>query len=220
MANHECNTTRRGALAALGAAAAIGVVPSTANAALTATVDRSTWDQELGRYQRIRAEFDRRSAAEEEACEAASRECPRVAHFFDKYALELGMDRKRAIRSATIACVIRDSADHLVLYPREKRLEQERQLAAIDAEAEKVADEFVAYQARRERARKTHNCDELATYSNDYRETFFAARDRIMSVPAPDVAALLVKIEEGIGFGDEYDDAIRDDAHRLLTKPN
>jgi len=166
--------------------------------------------------QRLRDVHQPRPIALLRGChEAVFRDCPRADQFFDEYDLRLSMDHKHAVRAATVACCIRDRADHLVLYPRKKRLEQEKQLKAMYAEVNRVADEFMVYQAKHEEAWRRHNCEVLSHDVNAYRQ--FTARDRLMAVPAPDTAALLVKIDVGTGLGDDYDDAIRADAHRLIT---
>ncbi len=214
----SAGTTRREALTALALSAVAETVPAVA-AAKSASVDRSAWDAEFARFQRVRAEYDRLCDAEATADEAAGESVPREARFFDTYGLYMGDDREAAVRSITAACCSRDFGRQrgIPLYPKHEREAYEAKLAEINAEAERVADEFMAYNARTKEAERLHRCKEWAEQRKAYLPRYLEAREALMALPAPDNAALLAKLEIAAeSLTDDHAESALADARRLL----
>jgi hypothetical protein len=175
------------------------------------------WDEAQSRFNVVDAEYDRRIAAEEAASEAVHDECPRVDRFFDEYGLGMSMTRERAIRAITWRCCQREHVSAMILYPPDKRDLNDEKLDAINAEADRVADEFMAFQARHDEAWERHGVDKLAARVAEYRELYFEARDDLMAVPAPDVEAVLTKFQIAATYVDHaYVDSAVADACRFL----
>lgn len=214
----SAGTTRREALTALALTAAIGAAPTVA-LAKDVPVNRSVWDQAFARFQRVKAEYDRLCDAETAADEAAGETVPREARFFDEYGLYMGDDREAAVRSITAACWTRDFGGRgIPLYPRHEREAYEAKLAEINAEAERVADEFMTFKARAEEAKRRYRCKELAAQRSAYLPRYQEARDALMVVPAPDNGALLTKLEIATeSLDNEHAESALADARRLLS---
>ena len=171
-----------------------------------ATVARSAlagtlvWDRAFGHWRAIQQKYDglcdRFNAAEEAWGDASSR----IDRFFEQYQLNTSM--KRGYVEA-----------QLKLYNTRARL-----TGGAKIDVQKVADEFDAYRKRSADLRAQFRVDEYWDQSAQYRPTYFEARDRIMQIPAPHVAALLVKIEiAAISLDNEHADLMLADAQRLLS---
>jgi hypothetical protein len=214
---------RREAMQLMTSAAAAGVpvlalTGTDAPALAAGRADRSTWDDEYARFKAIDDEYDRRIIAEETASEAVVDECPRADRFFDIYGLSMGMTREHVARRVSYHVADREGYSGLIVYPPAAAAECERKVALMKEESERVADEFAAYQARHDEARKRHGVDGLRERVEEYRPLWFEARDRFMQVPAPDVQALMIKFEiAGTWVDDDYVMSSFADARRLLT---
>ena len=88
--------------------------------------------------------------------------------------------------------------------------------AQIDAT--KIADEFAANLKRSADLKKHFRVDEHWDRMKAYQPAFDEARDTIMKIPAPHVAALLIKIEiAAISLDHKHADLVLADARRLLS---
>ncbi len=192
---------------------------STAARSSVESVDRSVWDKEFARFQRVKAEYDRLCDAETAADDAAGEAVPREARFFEQYGLYMGNDRKAAVRAITHACYRRDLGQRgYPLYPQREREAFDAKMAEINAEAERVADEFITFKARTEEAKRRYRCKELAEQRSSYLPRYVEARDALIAVPAPDNAALLTKMEIAAeSLDDEHAESALLDARRLLN---
>ena len=95
---------------------------------------------------------------------------------------------------------------------------RQRVTGGVQIDAKQTADEFEAYRTRSADLRKAFRVEEYWNDSTAYRPTYFEARDRLMEVPAPDAAALLVKIEiAAVLLDDEHAETMLTDARRLLS---
>ena len=201
-ANSKTRPTRRQMLAGMAIAGATASTPFIgASIAKSATADTLAWDAALPRWKAVEQTYDAicdRHDAVEEAYGDAS---PRIDRYFDDYGLNTSMERGHVEGALTI-------------YNTRMRLN-----GAAKVDVAKVADEFDAYQKRDADLRKHYRVDEYWDAVTAYRPTFFRARDRIMEVPAPHVAALLVKIEiASISLDNNHADAMLADARRLLGR--
>lgn len=191
---------RRDVLIGIGVAGVSAATPA-AGAAIAKAADRSAWNTALAHYQRAHAEFERLWSMHEAAENACERECPRIASFFDKDKLGIGMSRERVIERLRFNhWATGEAGDEGALRQR--------------------ADEFMAYQEHHERVRKLHRVDEWEEQASAYGKAhYFPARAALMAVPAPDTDALVVKI--GIAAGAYEDDFVKSchtDAKRLLGR--
>ncbi len=101
-----------------------------------AQTNRSAWDKEFARFQRVKAEYDRLCDAETAADEAAGEAVPREARFFEQYGLYMDNDRKAAVRAIAHACYRRDLGQRgYPLYPQREREAFDAKMAEINAEA-------------------------------------------------------------------------------------
>lgn len=169
----------------------------------TDTIDRAqaqanlAWDEAFGRFAEIDAAFDEAIERHTAADEAADVEVPREDRFFDEYNLGMGMSRERVL-------------DALRSYGW-------RAGEAVDEPA--ILAEFEDYQARVRAANKRHRVEELDAKVDELREPWREAREALMAVPAPDQAALLVKLEVALISGcDDHADSALADARRLLAR--
>jgi hypothetical protein len=191
-------------MAVATAAAAVPV----ATKPLANASDRGRWDAALAHYRRIDAEYDRICDAADAAGEAVAAAHPREDRFFDEYDLGMGMSRDRAVHSASYS-----------IFRRELRDRPLPDAAAARAEAQRVADEFMAYQAEHQRLQRLHHLPELEKQVKAYRPRYWGARDALMRVPAPDTDALLVKMEiAAMSLDDEHAESALADAKRLLAR--
>ena len=219
--NERVTLNRRQAMQLITSAATVPALAFAAVPASAAGLDRSTWDAEYARFKAVDVEYDRRILAEEEAREAVDAECPREDRFFDEYDLRMGMKREAVVWHARHAVAEREGFNGLVLFPKESAVISNRKADALRAEAERIADEFMAYQERHNEAWERHGVDGLREVAEEYRPLWFAARDRFMAVPAPDVEALLVKLQiAGTWVDDDYVTSSFEDARRLLAQGN
>lgn len=202
---------------AAAAVPALAFTPSKV-AASTKGSDRTVWGAEYARFKAIDVEYDRRICAEEQASEAVEAECPREDRFFSEYHLSMGEKRESVVWHARHAIAAREGWNGLVVFPKAQSTISEQLANAIREQAEQIADEFMAYQAKHDDAQKRHGVKELWAKVEEYRPIWFAARDRFMAVPAPDVEALMIKFEiAGNWVDDDYVASSFDDARRLLS---
>lgn len=194
-------------MTAVSAVPALALLPI--QPAFGKVADRRAWDAALARFRAVEQAtneaVDRHSSAEV----AADRECPRDAKWFEgKYQLGMGMSRDRARSAIGLALTI-DQAQMPVLNPEACR--------KIDAEADRLADEFMAYQERHREADRHHRLPELQEQIEALHDEWCDARDSLMAVPAPDVPALLTKLEVATDFGGYAEQrGVLKDAKRLL----
>ena len=184
------------------AVAGATVALSAPTIAKTLPVSRTAWDKAFAHWSPIKARFDalcdQFNAAEEAWGEADG---PRVDRYFDRYNLHILMERGH-IEGA------------LAMYNTGQRVTGGDQI-----DVKQTADEFEAYRTRSTDLRKHFRVDEYWDRSTAYRSTYFEARDRIMDILAPDVAALLVKIEiAAVSLDDEHAGSVLADARRLLPQ--
>lgn len=185
-------------IAVAGAAAATPFIG--ASVAKAATADTRAWDMVYPEWEAVRQKFDalvNRFDAAEEAYGDAS---PRVDRYFNDYGFNMGMERGHMEGA-------------LAMYNTRMRV-----AGRPKVNVQQVADEFDAYRRRDADRRKHFRVNEYWDAVTAYRPTFFEARDRIMDVPAPTIAALLIKIEiAAISLDDDHAGAMLADARRLLS---
>jgi hypothetical protein len=129
----------------------------------------------------------------------------------------MGMKRDTAVRIAYYKICERERVSGLVLYPADQRAASEEKLRAMNEEADRIADEFMAYQAHHKSEERRLRLDELREQENGYREHFLEARDALMGMPAPDTEALLFKLEvAAISCEDDHIESCLADAKRLI----
>ena len=202
MASTNITLSRRQALAGLSIIGAAVAAPAMgATLARPAIGDTREWDPAFAQWSAAKAQFDALCDRFNLADEALGDASPRVDRYFDEYRLNTLMERGH-VEGA------------LGMYNTRQRLTGG---AKIDVQT--VADEFVAYLRRGAELRKRFRVDEYWSEVQAYRPTYFEARDRIMGVPAPHVAALLVKIEiSAISLDEEHANAVLADARRLVGR--
>lgn len=209
--------TRRTALSAAVAAATIAAAPASASiiAAPPVSVSSNAWNKALAEYQRAQAEHDRLWAAFNDAEERCGKACPRVDHYFDEYKLGMGMKRETVLMNLTVE-LSRQRAKAFALLDEAGKREACLQ---IRADCERIADEFMAYQARDRATQERCRIDDLNEVAAEFGERhYFPARERLMETPAPDTAALLVKMGIAAQSGDEdHMERCHADAVRLLA---
>lgn len=199
MASSTTTASRRAVLAALaGTPMFVGTIGE-AIAATAASPNTAAWDRALVAFRQVEsvhgAAWDRYFAAEE-ACSEQTPE--RIARYFDDYNLGIGMSRE-------------DVEYWLRAY------NTGRSEGRIDVA--RTADEFDAYQRRFIDARERFQVDRLYQEARAHNPTFAAARDALMQVPAPTLAALLIKIEHAAAsLNEEHSEAMLADARRLLGR--
>lgn len=198
MASKTNNPTRRETLVGIalcGATAAIA--PATALALPAPNIDRNAWNVALAEYRQANAAFDEAIARHEQAEELAGAACPREGIYFDEYNLGMGTSRERVISA-------------LGWY---------QVSSGKPINAGQIADDFMAYQARHEATNKRFGVKALDADANAQKPRYFAAREALMAVPAPDTDALLMKFQIAtISLDDEFLESALADANRLLGK--
>jgi hypothetical protein len=207
-------TSRRALLAGLAIAPIAVAAPAAAVARFAQ--ERRAWDAAFAVYERTRWEFQRlcnvHSVLEEQLP-------GRVDRYFDDLGLYIGAKREDAVSAARMALWRREfGTTGLILYPADARIQQESRQAEILIEAERTADEFMAYQEHCERERERLGVDDADDAASIYGEThYFPARDALMDVPAPDEAALLIKLMVALeSLSDAHADSTLGDARRLV----
>lgn len=157
------------------------------------------FDSALADYQRAHSEFDRLWALHSAAAEAWFCECPRQDEYFDEHKLGIGMSRERVIQRLQINAIIKGADPE-------------------DPAIATIADAFMAYQNRNADAKDRLGVDRLEDKASDYGEAeFFPARERLMATPAPDTAALLLKLEiAAVSTDGDHIESVLADARRLL----
>jgi hypothetical protein len=199
MATENATTSRRAVIAALaGTPLLVGTFAAgIGEAAASPAVDRTAWDRVFASYQRARARFDALCARWEAEDEARGEALPeRVDRYFDDYRLGMGMNRE------TVLFWLRIYASN----------------PAHSLDVEATADEFMEYQRLNAEISSRFRVDELYQEMSDYLPAFNEARNAMMEVPAPDKAALLVKIENAsISLCEDHAEATLADARRLLA---
>ena len=189
---------RREVLTGMALASAAAAVPAVAMA--ETRPDSRAWDREFTHWCTIEGKFDELCDRFNAAEEAWGGSDPRVDHYFEEYNLNTSM--KRGHVEGTLA-----------MYNTRMRLTSGTQI-----DVQRVADEFEAYLQRSARLRDQFRVGEYWGQVEEYRPTYFEARDRIMQVPAPHVAALLVKIEiAAISLDEEHAEVMLAAARRLLS---
>ena len=163
---------------------------------------RSAWDKAFANWSAVQGKYDalcdRFDTAEEAYGDASG---PRPGRYFDDYNLNMSMERGH-VEGA------------LAIYNTRQRI-----TGGVQIDVKQVADEFEAYRRRNTDLRKHFCVDEHWEQAKAYQPTYYEARDRIMMVAAPDVAALLVKIEiAAVSLDDEHAEAMLADARRLLPQ--
>lgn len=186
------------------------------------TLDRPaeqlSWADALANFQRESVAYKQAAAKYEAACAEYERAFPDRDKEFAAYGLTRfnGPDANREgiMLRADVSIVLRD------FKGRKERLTPE-ELGKVREEAARVADEFLAWTAQWdaasrsiEPAEKEHDaaCDKLAE-----------ARNTLLATPAPDIAAMVMKLNvlASLMLESREDDAgtvqlLCNDAHRLL----
>ena len=200
MASKNIILSRRQALAGLSIIGAAAAAPAMGATALrTAISDTRDWDAAFAQWSSVHGRYDalcdRFNAAEEAHGEAH----PRVDRYFDDYRLNTVMERGHVEGS-------------LSMYNNRQRLTGGAQI-----DVQQVADEFFAYLKRNADSREHFRLEESWGRVQANRPAYFEARECIMGVPAPHLAALLVKIEiSAISLDEGHAEAVLADARRLL----
>lgn len=197
MATQEHNLSRRTALAAIAGGTAIAAVPLAA--ANLAPIGAARWDAALAAFREVERQHKVLWDRWEAACDAAADCTPeRVARYFDDYRLGIGMSRN-------------DVEYWLRLY------NTGRTDRRIDVGS--TADEFMTYQQKFLDAHERYQTDRLYNEAQAQNPAYQEARDALMAVPAPTIAALLVKIEiAAVSLDDDHADSMLADARRLLGR--
>ena len=192
---------RREMLTGMAVAGAAVAMP-TPTVAKSLPTSRSAWDKAFANWSAVQGKYDalcdRFDTAEEAYGDASG---PRPGRYFDDYNLNMSMERGH-VEGA------------LAIYNTRQRI-----TGGVQIDVKQVADEFGAYRRRNADLRKHFRVDEHWEQAKAYQPTYYEARDRIMMVAAPDVAALLVKIEvAAVSLDDEHADSMLADARRLLPQ--
>lgn len=168
----------------------------------TTTLERPTrqaiaFEVAKTQYEQADAEFSRLWALYEAADEAMRADCPRVDRYFDEYGLGVGMSRDGVVFKLGIYAAAQGS----------------------DFDVEAAADEFMAYQERALGSRRRYRLNELMAAADAYGDSvYFPARDKLMSLPAPDASGLLAKLQiAAVSCDDEHVASCLADARRLLA---
>lgn len=210
MSKTNLNVSRRQALAGIGIAGAVATTP----VAFAASPDRSAWNRAIARMEAAEAEERRTGAIMTAAHDAGEKACPRQDHFFRRYNLGVGDSREKNFRAAHMNIVIeRTTASGRVLTFDEAR--------QATADAYRIVDDFETYCAKSEAAfADYYRAEPIYDAAVARRE---AAREFVLTLPAPDEAALLRKLELLTVWLDEYDNedkgrvnAVVSDARRIL----
>ncbi|MCH8617164.1 hypothetical protein LZ016_13785 [Sphingomonas sp. SM33] len=204
--------TRRKALAGLALAPVAVSVPLSASHAFS-VYDRGAWSTAVANYKAVAAKVERASAALEKLHDIADARCPREDVFFRRYQMGHGWSRKRNFEAALWSLSVERGRGRTLT---------DAELAKLDADANRVVDDFEAYSARHDAAFAEYDRQEALFDSLvDRRADAFRA---VIDTPAPDNEALLYKLEllatllEGFHSEDAPTlDKIRLDARRLLT---
>ena len=156
-----------------------------------------TWEEALAHYDRVRSVHSALWGLSDAAQEAVEATTPdRIDHYFDVYGLGIGLSKPR----------IEEALKHYVWR------------TGNQLDVAKVASDFDAYQTLFIAARERFETDRLYRQASDHNATFSAVRDRLMAIPAPDTAALLLKIETAaVSLDEEHADSVLADARRLLA---
>jgi len=166
------STTRRAILGAIACAPAAAILA--APLPRSASPDQSAWSAALAAYRKADREYDAAWDRYYRIEEAASAVTPdRPNHLFDKLHLSMSMSRH--------------DAEAMIRYHVLSTGEQ------IDIAA--TVDGFERYQAAVAEVRQRFNLAEESAKAQTLSEPLHAARDALMATPAPDTAALLIKIE-------------------------
>lgn len=197
MTDARLTTTRRAVLTAALALPAAGIVASIPTAAAT-SVDTAAWDRALAAYRSAEAIFRTAHDAFHEAEEQASAFVPpRPDKLIDEYGLFFSMKRDRIEQTLRY---------HL---PNDDQV----------AERTRIADQFESHERQSKDAARRFDTQGLWRQAKLTDPAFHATRDALMQVPAPTLAALLIKIEiAGISLDEEHGDAMVADARRLLSR--
>lgn len=174
-------------------------------------INRSAWSRAVARVKKAEAEYDRVYAASSAADDATVAECPDRRDFFDRYKLGWGARRESNIRAATMA---------LAIERAKGRLLSDVEAHQLNTDAASVVDEFEAWGRRRDEAHKAHRVFEWEKLHDEACDKRHKAWDALLTVEAPDHAALLVKLDLLAEMEDDNNGRlarIRGDARRLLS---
>lgn len=175
--------------------------------------ETEAWCAAFSRYQSEEAAYDRAAADYSATCETYYRESPDRTEEFAAYGLRFGKDREQLIRNAEVAIAIRDYKGHHI---------SPELFDAATEEATRVVDAFLAY--RKQHSEAFERIVEPAERKHDAAvDARHKAREALLNTPAPDGAAIAVKLDvlAAIMEGDqnyEYVAPIRADARRLLGR--
>ncbi len=186
------STTRRAILGAIACAPAAAIL-----AAPLPKSGHSEWNAALAVYKdadrKFDAAWDRYNQIEDMAAAATPN---RPDHLFDTLNLNMSMSRREA--EAMLQFHMLNTVDQ------------------IDIAA--TLNELDAYRAAMEAARKSFNLADEQAAASALSEPLCLARDALMGIPAPDTAALLIKIEiTSHCISDEHAEITLADARRLLV---
>lgn len=191
-------TSRRAILAgALIAAPAVAAL-ATSTRGFPLAVNTAAWDQTLAAFRKVEMTHDALWDSWERADEAVGDNTPdRVDRYFDDYRLGIGMKR--------------DAVEYWLNAYNVGRGEGRIDVA-------RTADEFDAYQRQTLDARERFQTDRRYKEASGHNPVYQAARDALMEVPAPTIAALLIKIEiAAVSLDDDHGQSTLSDARRLLS---
>lgn len=199
---------------------AVSVVPAIGIpvGAVALAIDRADWDAALARYHVACKAHDAAIDRHSNAVEAAENDCPHDPLWFDdKYKLRTGMSRDEAAHFIALE-LVRDEMKKRRELPRRDEAAARAACRALNAEARRLADEFMAYNARIADAERRHHVADFEAEEETAATNWKAAHIELMAIPAPDVPAFLMKLETAIHFGGHRDKlGVLDDARRLLT---
>jgi hypothetical protein len=171
------------------------------------------WEVAKTKYELAQDEFDRLWQLHYDAEESLPE---RVDFYFDELKLGIGMRRDDARRAIITALSIQTFGNNG--GPKPGTDAYEAKLVEIADEANRIAAEFMAYQEDIQAERTRLRVEELRQDAIEYGEAhYFPARHALMQTPAPDFAALLVKMGIAARWADEpFVDSALADAKRLL----
>lgn len=192
---------------------------------LVRPAEQLTWAEALNRHRRAEAEYDRVSTHYSDACRAYDAECPDRDAEFERYGLRCpNLERENIVRIVRAAlCMSEFGGTGMFLYPPDKRAEQTSKMPEIAVDAERIADDYLAWRSHKSEAydRIVGPAEEKHDAAVDMRS---AARTALLETQAPDTEAMLFKLDllSSIMAEGDAEDAdqvvnIRDDARRLLT---
>lgn len=166
---------------------------------------RASWKAALRLYYQAKEAHELACAAYNKAEQAAFDELSRNEAFAD---LHVGWSRERVLEKLHIGVAIKAAKAAEAGAPL-----TDAEIEAMQADTPRVADEFAAYQKHHREAMIRHRVEELNAECDVACDAYCEARKALLATPAPDIEALVAKLEVVA----EYDDNDELGAHEALA---